>query len=258
MTYYVRNQIVDIQPVIEWDTQLKRRAPDREELGASNTVHNIVNKIIRITIETGSFTGMCWVSFYVTYCTDNDDDAAAVNIVTLALNIISSKHTTYFQCTLATLTGIYATTFMVVLNSRIKFSVSSMSTTWKDTESGRLPPAMGNIMHGDNSSSVIDNRREGKVNTILVGGPASRSGDMEFPAMKEVRFIYSTEIGANWQVLSNSGMKTISVTQLRKRIKREIICSYNVYSPSDRFYYVTTYRSALSSLTFLSVVQASL
>lgn len=63
MTYYVRNQIVDIQPVIEWDTQLKRRAPDREELGASNTVHNIVNKIIRITIETGSFTGMCWVSF---------------------------------------------------------------------------------------------------------------------------------------------------------------------------------------------------
>ncbi len=38
-------------------SKLKRRAPDREELGASNTVHVVVNKIIRLTIETGSLTG---------------------------------------------------------------------------------------------------------------------------------------------------------------------------------------------------------
>ncbi|KJA24691.1 hypothetical protein HYPSUDRAFT_38393 [Hypholoma sublateritium FD-334 SS-4] len=148
---------------------LKRRAPDRSELGASNTVHSVVNKIIRVTIETGSFT-------------------AAVNIVTLALNIFSHfSHVTYFQCAVSTLTGIYATTFMVVLNSRIKFSVSSLSTTWKDTESGRLTP-LGNIMHRDNSSSVLDNRREGKVNAIMVEGSdsASRSDDMEFSATKEV------------------------------------------------------------------------
>lgn len=78
---------------------------------------------------------------------------------------------------------------MVVLNSRIKFRVSWQSTTWKDTEAGRLPP-MGNVMHGDNSSSIIGNPREVKVK--------ARSGDIQFAAVSsEVRLIYAITIGRN-------------------------------------------------------------
>ncbi|KJA22100.1 hypothetical protein HYPSUDRAFT_202365 [Hypholoma sublateritium FD-334 SS-4] len=140
---------------------LKKRVPDKEELGASTAIHNVVNKIIRITIETGTFT-------------------AVVNIVTLALNIISSKDEKfYFQCALATLTGTYATAFMAVLNSRIKFKVSWQSTTWKDTEAGRLP-SVGNIMCEDSSSSVIGNPREVKLK--------ARNGGIEFaPVVSEIQ-----------------------------------------------------------------------
>lgn len=78
---------------------------------------------------------------------------------------------------------------MVVLNSRIKFRVSWQSTTWKDTEAGRVPP-LGDIMHGDNGSSVIDNPREVKVK--------ARSGDIKFAAVSsEVRFLDAIKIRHN-------------------------------------------------------------
>ena len=59
MTYYVCDvpYLIDLEIRAKVSSQLKRRAPDREELGASNTVHVVVNKIIRLTIETGSLTG---------------------------------------------------------------------------------------------------------------------------------------------------------------------------------------------------------
>ena len=124
--------------------------------------------------------------FLISHCPDNDVGVAAINIVALALNIISSKRATYFQCALSTVTGIYANTFMVVLNSRIKFSVSSLSTSWKDTESGHLP-SLGNIIFKENSSSVVSKGREVKVDAISVGGSSSQSGDMEFPTMEETK-----------------------------------------------------------------------
>ncbi len=116
---------------------------------------------------------------------DNNVGIAAVNIVTLALNIISSNRATYYQCALSTLTGIYANTFMVVLNSRIKFSVSSLST-WKDTESGRTP-SLGNIVFKENSSSVVSKGHEVKVDAISVRESSSQSDDMEFPPTEETK-----------------------------------------------------------------------
>ena len=98
----------------------------------------------------------------------------------------SGPQAVYFQCPLAALTGIYATTLLVVLNSRIKFRVSSLSTTWKDTVSDR-PNPVRNIMKGDNGSSVTAaNRRELRVTVESHGDVLGDEEVMQF-AMKQVR-----------------------------------------------------------------------
>lgn len=45
------------------------------------------------------------------------------------------SHPSYYICPLTTLAGVYATTLMAVLNSRIKFSRKYYTTTWKDSPS---------------------------------------------------------------------------------------------------------------------------
>ncbi|KJA20993.1 hypothetical protein HYPSUDRAFT_188090 [Hypholoma sublateritium FD-334 SS-4] len=88
---------------------LKRRAPYEEEFTA--TTH-IVNQIIRMTIETGSLT-------------------ASIEIICLILSFVP-RGSGYNMSPLYMLSSVYASTLLVVLNSRIKFTVASASTAWNE------------------------------------------------------------------------------------------------------------------------------
>ncbi len=90
-----------------------------------------MNRVIRLTIETGSLTGI-WLdilSMINTYI-----DAASVALITLILSFVPPR-TGYNLCPLCIISGVYSCTLLVVLNSRIKFNVMSLSTTWKDSPS---------------------------------------------------------------------------------------------------------------------------
>ena len=61
-------------------------------------------------------------------------DIASVAIITLILSFVPPR-SGYNLCPLCIISGVYSCTLLVVLNSRIKFKVVSLSTTWKDSPS---------------------------------------------------------------------------------------------------------------------------
>ncbi len=93
------------------------------------TPNKLVNKVIRLTIETGSLTGafpstllilMILISFVL----------ASVALITPILSAISSHPS---SAALYITSNLYATTLMVSLNSRVKFKRTSMA--WMDDQS---------------------------------------------------------------------------------------------------------------------------
>ncbi|KJA20512.1 hypothetical protein HYPSUDRAFT_166823 [Hypholoma sublateritium FD-334 SS-4] len=111
---------------------LRARAPNGEQFADTN---KLVNRIVRLTIETGSLT-------------------ASVAVITAILSAVSSHS---FPAPLAIISNLYATTLLVVLNSRIKFKVGSLS--WTTDKS--------NLQDNGNRSSV-------RFNENMLGGTSSR------------------------------------------------------------------------------------
>ncbi|KJA15208.1 hypothetical protein HYPSUDRAFT_220158 [Hypholoma sublateritium FD-334 SS-4] len=82
--------------------------------GGARQTQQVVSRIIRMTIETGTLT-------------------ATVSIVSLALFYIPQLQG-FYEVPLASLAKLYSTTLLVVLNSRVKMGIISESTTWRDVE----------------------------------------------------------------------------------------------------------------------------
>ena len=98
--------------------QLKARAPDREQFVSTN---NLINKIVRHTIETGSVTGELprqAANFHNT-----DSVIASISVITVILFAVFGYP---FAATILIISNLYATTLLVVLNIRIKFRVESL------------------------------------------------------------------------------------------------------------------------------------
>jgi len=108
-TWQATAAICDIMIAVCMTYYLKMRAPDREQFVDTNI---IVTRIVRLTIETGSLT-------------------ASVAVITVALSYVRN-HPAYFSTPILIISNLYATTLLVVLNSRIKLRVKSLS--WKDDE----------------------------------------------------------------------------------------------------------------------------
>lgn len=114
---YVKEYLFfDVQT--EKHRQLKARAPDAEYVDTNK----LVNRIVRLTIETGSLTGkllICAANFH-----DPDSVVASVAVITAILSAIPSHP---FPAAILIISNLYATTLLVALNSRIKFRVESLS-----------------------------------------------------------------------------------------------------------------------------------
>lgn len=117
---YVKEYLLfDLQT--EEHHQLKVRAPGGEQFADTN---KLVNRIVRLTIETGSLTGK--FPIYAANFHDPDPDIiiASVAVVTSILSAIPSHP---FAAAIIITSNLYATTLLVALNSRIKFRVESLS-----------------------------------------------------------------------------------------------------------------------------------
>ena len=83
---------------------------------------------------------------------------ASVAIISLVLSFVPLG-SGYNLCPLSVISGIYSCTLLAILNSRIKFKVASISTTWSDGPSemrisvGRIGRAESSTI-GDSSSGV--------------------------------------------------------------------------------------------------------
>ncbi len=119
---------LSFDPKINSHHQLKARAPDGEQFVDTN---KIVNRIVRLTIETGSLTGKPPIR--VANIHDPDSVIASVTVITAILSAVSPHP---FPAALLIISNLYATTLLVALNNRINLRVESLR--WAASDGSEL------------------------------------------------------------------------------------------------------------------------
>ena len=122
-------------------------------------------------------------------------DIASVAIISLVLSFVPPG-SGYNLCPLNVISGIYSCTLLAILNSRIKFKVASISTTWKDGPS-EMRIYVGRIRRADSST---------------IGDSLSSTNEYGIPLAIPQESLTRDTLSSGWKHVSH--LRSIEITYL--------------------------------------------